>query len=1200
MNFFYFYNYFISFPPWLRWVVIGLATVGLIAVWIALSPVVALIVLGGLVAVLLLVGLFLFLVKRARAKKAAAFGGDLRGQSGTTPNQIVDPARRARLEELAQAFEKGLEKFRAVGKNLYEMPWYVIVGEPGAGKTEAIRHSNVGFPPGMQDEFQGVGGTINMNWWFTNQAVILDTAGRLLFEEVEAGQTGEWRVFLEMLRKHRVNCPINGLLLAIPAESLIKDAPEQIAKKAGKIAQQLEQIQRQLDVRFPAYVVITKCDLLNGFREFFDDMTEPQAQQQMMGWSNPDPLDAPFRPELVDDHIYTVVERLRRRRQGLLLDPVARAQDRRTDEVDRLYALPHSVALVAANLQKYLHMIFIAGAWSARPLFLRGIYFTSSLREGSALDQELAQALTLSVDALPEGRAWERDRSYFLRDVFVEKAFREQGLVTRATDTKKLLLQRRISLLGFGVAGVLALIAFSWLGFSALQHSIGTQSGFWARAADGWNGNTWMPVVQGDSGSGYRYLGDQPVGPGDSANSRLHFSGSQLSLADFHSQLQGISAAPLHVPFVFRPLTHFGVGIDGDRKKAQRIVFEDSAVGPLLEAARQKMILGSPAPRVGSAEAVTEGEALVGLVRLEAGIVNRREHKPAGSFTGDKLLPPLFNYTSGPKFDAPLSRTLDLTYQESNGWPPPYLSGGFNLTENTAIQQGLERFIKDAQWAAQSRSDVLPLIQRLIDEVTKYGKVEDDLAAVASTPGPVEKTDRAIYEGFTQLQASKQAVDIALNEATKAGVFEGGPVSLAAAYERIFRDLRLRYDLGRSLKSEAEMILQVGALKKAVTNVTGESKDHVIFREIMDKLQGVMSDLEAKFKPALSDSEIAHLRTLDELYLADPKTNALQYETRWALYDECVNKASPAITYASSQDLVGQEWKPLVDIIAKVAQIRASVQGYNGLLHEKAVSICRYALDRAVRAHSDEFCRVYLIKAREKLRPELRFPLVWAPSEVDHVAKEEDIVAAAQLLDRIKRDLDSPALGTIKSGNLQPLQDFRKKVALLDPIREALLTPEKHLRLCTIVLLSRADQFRLSGQSVAMDTFKAIELRVGTISHATPVKQGAIGPVASNSPTEMELGKFTMYEPFHFHFLSSAANRNPPLVDMPAPTDWTSIRLPWERQAQRIDDGRRWQFALQPRPGMRLWFEFRFDAPLPEFDDWPTRTSVGFPADYGK
>src|SRR5438477_158638 len=83
-----------------------------------------------------------------------------------------------------------------------------IVGEPGSGKTEAVRHCNVGFPPGLQDQLQGVGGTLNMNWWFTNHAVILDTAGRLLFEEVEPGTTGEWQEFLKLLKKNRPNCPI--------------------------------------------------------------------------------------------------------------------------------------------------------------------------------------------------------------------------------------------------------------------------------------------------------------------------------------------------------------------------------------------------------------------------------------------------------------------------------------------------------------------------------------------------------------------------------------------------------------------------------------------------------------------------------------------------------------------------------------------------------------------------------------------------------------------------------------------------------------------------------------------------------------------------------------------------------------------------------------------------------------------------------
>src|SRR5437868_12847614 len=322
------------------------------------------------------------------------FGGDIAQHSSATPRGLSDPGQRARLDDLRKKFQSGVDAYKSRGKDLYKLPWYVIVGEPGSGKTEAVRHSNVGFPPGMQDEFQGVGGTINMNWWFTNHAVLLDTAGRLMFEELKPGETSEWKEFLTLLKNNRPNCPINGLFLVIPSDSLIKDSADDIARKAGKIAQQLDVIQRVLDVRFPVFVIITKCDKIIGFREFFDGLTDPQLQHQIMGWSNPEPLDTPFRPELVDQHLEKVVHRLRRRRLGLLRDPVPENQTaRRTDEVDCLYALPYSLSTLAPRMRRYLETIFIAGEWSAKPLFLRGIYFSSSMREGSALDEDLAQAM---------------------------------------------------------------------------------------------------------------------------------------------------------------------------------------------------------------------------------------------------------------------------------------------------------------------------------------------------------------------------------------------------------------------------------------------------------------------------------------------------------------------------------------------------------------------------------------------------------------------------------------------------------------------------------------------------------------------------------------------------------------------------------------------------------------------------------------
>ena len=103
---------------------------------------------------------------------------------------------------------------------------------------------------------------------------------------------------------------MNGVFLVIPADSLIKDTSDEIEQKASKIARQFDMIQRTLDVRFPVFVVITKSDLINGFRDFFDDLEDPQLQHQILGWSNPAQLDEPYNPDFVDEHLKSIRERL--------------------------------------------------------------------------------------------------------------------------------------------------------------------------------------------------------------------------------------------------------------------------------------------------------------------------------------------------------------------------------------------------------------------------------------------------------------------------------------------------------------------------------------------------------------------------------------------------------------------------------------------------------------------------------------------------------------------------------------------------------------------------------------------------------------------------------------------------------------------------------------------------------------------------
>ncbi len=568
------------------------------------------IMVGGAIGVIILVMLFALLVKWLRKRKADPMQRDILGQAASTPAGVSAASRRAALDDLRRNFEAGIAKFRAAGKNLYSLPWYVVVGEPGSGKTEAIRHSCIGFPPGLHDPLQGAGGTINMNWWFTDKAVILDTAGRLMFEEIPAGSTSEWQEFLRLLRSYRYNCPINGLILVIPADTLITDTADQIKSKANKIAEQLHLIQRILEVRFPVFVMITKCDLINGFREFFDGVTDPDLQQQILGWSNPAPLDERFNPELVSQHLELVCDRLRRRRLGLLIDPVHTEDPagHRVDQVDALYALPQSLSRLAPRLRHYLDHVFAGGEWTGKPLFLRGIYFTSSMREGNALDEELAEALGVPVQSIQEGREWERERSYFLKDFFLEKVFKERGLVTRASHAGKQRRRRQAIVLFAGIFSVLILGLFTWLGARALRDSIGIHRDYWVAAADKpdkdgrrrwhcWRPDRagddrpeerperpeyWQPIVTPDvdRSSDFRYRREVP----------FYVGGEQVRVAEFHAKLVELAERPIKVPWIFW-FARLGTDLTANRAEAQQLLLERSVVRPLVDAVRHKLAL---------------------------------------------------------------------------------------------------------------------------------------------------------------------------------------------------------------------------------------------------------------------------------------------------------------------------------------------------------------------------------------------------------------------------------------------------------------------------------------------------------------------------------------------------------------------------------------------------------------------------------
>lgn len=915
-----------------RWV-LGATGLGAIAAMVMLPKPFGLWV--GLTIVVLFVLLFggYYSYQRIRARRQREkFSAAIEAQAAGTPRTISDPNKRAELDRLRQKFQKGLQEFRSRGKDIYKLPWYVIIGESGSGKTEAIRHSGIDFPPGLQDELQGSGGTVNMDWWFTNQGIILDTAGSMIFSETRATEAPEWREFLRLLRKARPHCPINGLFLVLSVESLIKDSADLIAQKASKLAQQLDLVQRTLDVRFPVYLLITKSDLLTGFREFFDGIQDPLLQHQIFGWSNPDPLDAHFRPDLVEEHLKSIAAKLRRRRLALIRETIvvpAYEEDtthffataaaaggggaetpRRMDTVDALFALPESVLRLAPRLRRYLETIFVAGEWSARPVFLRGIYFTSSMREGKALDEAIAFATGLPLELLPEERRWEKNRAFFLRDLFVEKVFRESGLVTRATNTLKLLRQRQLLIFGAAGMALLLLLLFAWFGFGNLKASVLAEARYWkAGANQGWQSElgqpVWMPLVRAGS-----YVGTNLVT-------------KDLTLEEYHQRLRDLAQKPLSVGWIFKPVSWISRGVK-NRPQAQRALFERSVIGPLVWQTRARMEQ-SDLEGAGVKAVDRHREALLALIRLEVDGRAARANRGLARTNAEKYLEAFLSYLTDSSFGPVPTNLVDTfawTYSPqgsgANAWPPPFLLGGDSLTNNAAIARGLASLHQASQTAKTNIQQELEHANQLADALAKYHRLEMDWLGNKPPLDPCGALQ-------TNLAIAKANVDEAWRQLESSTNFTGEVLTnLAACYTDLEKE-------AQSTSSKAFDDIQ---------SVLPRDSSNILFKEIRDRLATFTSEATENVRSSYDERRnlIGVLDTNYVKHVAQPGGGDLPaYQARWRLYTNACRLANPITV---DENMIGDGWQSYTEREKAAANYLAGIRNYRGPLATQTSNVC--------------------------------------------------------------------------------------------------------------------------------------------------------------------------------------------------------------------------------------------------------------------
>lgn len=323
----------------------------------------------------------------------------------------------------------------------YQLPWYIFIGAPGSGKTTALINSGLKFPLAEQfgqEAIRGVGGTRNCDWWFTDEAVLIDTAGRYTTHETnQEVDSAAWNGFLNLLKKFRPRRPINGVILTISVADLLQQTPAQRKSHGQALRKRVQELHQQLGIRFPVYVLITKADLLAGFSEFFGKFGA-QERAQVWGVSLPLRKTSEETPALA-----TFLNEFTALEQRLNDRVIDRLQDERDPQLRALiYAFPQQFSSIKGVLIDFLDTVFSPSRFEEIPL-VRGIYFTSGTQEGNPIERvmgTLGRALRLEQKLLAPQKP--SGKSFFLTRLLDSVIFIESGLAGT-----NLRLERRRSLI---------------------------------------------------------------------------------------------------------------------------------------------------------------------------------------------------------------------------------------------------------------------------------------------------------------------------------------------------------------------------------------------------------------------------------------------------------------------------------------------------------------------------------------------------------------------------------------------------------------------------------------------------------------------------------------------------------------------------------------------------------------------------------
>lgn len=430
---------------------LGARTLKVAMIWALMASVMILLVWAGV-----------WLVRRHRARKAGEAIGSMLEKQGEVLQKRSGASSGAEIETLKKRMHDAIKTIKTSklgqisgSEALYELPWYITIGNPAAGKSTAIVNSGLKFPfdDGGNAIIKGIGGTRNCDWFFTTEGILLDTAGRYSVHEEDRE---EWLGFLELLRKNRPHAPINGILVTVSIGELMGSSPGFAITLAKNLRQRVQELTERLEVFAPVYVLFTKVDLIPGFHDFFLDLDWTERDRV---WGATIPYEQATGNELIalfGRHFDELYEGLR----AMSVAQLSRIQGE--GALPGLLIFPAEFAAIKPALQSFIATLFEDNPFQFKPVF-RGFYITSAIQSADikplSSDRVLKKFSLQGGGAVPVRTAL--NHGYFLKELFSKVIFPDKTLVRRHT-TRMKARYRQLAVLGALCLLGLTLGGWSW------------------------------------------------------------------------------------------------------------------------------------------------------------------------------------------------------------------------------------------------------------------------------------------------------------------------------------------------------------------------------------------------------------------------------------------------------------------------------------------------------------------------------------------------------------------------------------------------------------------------------------------------------------------------------------------------------------------------------------------------------------------